>query len=157
MRKTGTGFTTQLTNSRKYWKTKKKPTFWVGLNFWQPQPDSNWCSRLERAVSWASRRWGQNCHSNDFIQIKRWQIITGAAAFVKAKYHRAIFFVILPFLFLVRRQPELRLHRLALLRQRRLLQQLLRSVRPVGKRFLCRRHFSASNDHLLNHMFQPLS
>ncbi len=28
---------------------------------WQPQPDSNWCSRLERAVSWASRRWGQNC------------------------------------------------------------------------------------------------
>ena len=29
--------------------------------FWQPQPDSNWCSRLERAVSWASRRWGQNC------------------------------------------------------------------------------------------------
>lgn len=28
--------------------------------FWQPQPESNRCSRLERAVSWASRRWGQN-------------------------------------------------------------------------------------------------
>ena len=36
--------------------------------FWQPQPDSNWCSRLERAVSWASRRWGQNCHACGCIQ-----------------------------------------------------------------------------------------
>ena len=34
--------------------------------FWQPQPDSNWCSRLERAVSWASRRWGQNCAVKPF-------------------------------------------------------------------------------------------
>ena len=125
--------------------------------FWQPQPDSNWCSRLERAVSWASRRWGQNCHLNDFIQTKRWQIITGAAVFVKTKYHRAIFFIILPFLFPVRRQLGLQLRLLALLRQRRLLQRLLRLVQPVEIQFLCHPHFSASNDHLLNHMFQPLS
>ncbi len=27
---------------------------------WRPQPDSNRCYRRERAVSWASRRWGQS-------------------------------------------------------------------------------------------------
>ena len=92
-------FDTRFTNSRKYWKTNKKTAKMRFYLFWQPQPDSNWCSRLERAVSWASRRWGQNCHSNDFIQIKRWQIITGAAAFVKAKYHRAIFLLFCRFCF----------------------------------------------------------
>ena len=49
--------------------------------FWQPQPDSNWCSRLERAVSWASRRWGQNCRVS---YSKRCQIITGFIPIVKA-------------------------------------------------------------------------
>ena len=48
--------------------------------FWQPQPDSNWCSRLERAVSWASRRWGQNCLVS---YSKRCRIITGIFTFVK--------------------------------------------------------------------------
>ena len=37
MCKTGYVFTTQFTNSWNTWKTKKKPTQKVGLNFWQPQ------------------------------------------------------------------------------------------------------------------------
>ena len=33
-------------------------------NNWWPQRDSNPCFSLERAVSWASRRWGR--------RVKRW-------------------------------------------------------------------------------------
>ena len=51
--------------------------------FWQPQPDSNWCSRLERAVSWASRRWGQNCRVRVKIFPKRRRIINGLHVIVK--------------------------------------------------------------------------
>ena len=57
----------------------KKTTETVVILFWQPQPDSNRCSRLERAVSQASRRWGQNC----LVRVERWQIITGLMTFVK--------------------------------------------------------------------------
>ena len=47
-------------------RQNKKTTQTGRCLFWQPQPDSNWCSRLERAVSWASRRWGQNCAVKPF-------------------------------------------------------------------------------------------
>ena len=32
---------------------------WETIQDWRPQGDSNPCCRRERAVSWASRRWGQ--------------------------------------------------------------------------------------------------
>lgn len=63
----------------------KKSAQTDGLLFWQPQPDSNWCSRLERAVSWASRRWGQNCFRSKIYLLKRPAIIPGIFTSVKIK------------------------------------------------------------------------
>ena len=121
---------------------------------WQPQPDSNWCSRLERAVSWASRRWGQNCHCFELIQSKMPPNYNWHGGFCQDKIPPCHIFIILPGLVL--RQQVLQLHLLGLIQQLRL-RLLRRLVQPVEIQFLCRLHFSASNDHLLNHMFQPLS
>ena len=148
-------------NVKNFYYTNKKNDHNGRYLFWQPQPDSNWCSRLERAVSWASRRWGQNCLGLMKIHPKRRQIITGILPNVKGIMPVVFIFVvtnIILCLCLVRPPQELQPHQPELLRLFLWFQpfQFL-LVQLVGKLFLYLRRFSALNGRLSNHMFPQLS
>ncbi len=140
-------------NPRTHTKTKNRGN--TRFLSWQPQPDSNWCSRLERAVSWASRRWGQNCHTFGIRNPKCWQIITGILPDVKV-FMPVIFYLTIP-PWQVPPQQESQPHRPERLRLRWLPLLPLRWVQPVEIQFLCHRHSLMLNDHLLNRTFQPWS